>query len=65
LGSTYIIEYRGMSCAAACNVVLTADKRHSYSRPIDGLHCHHLEVNAGGGEELCSARHRRLKLAFE
>lgn len=65
-GATYIIEYRGMSCKAARKVVLTADKRHfNYSPPIDGLRCHHLNVNAGGGEEVCKAPHRLLKLAFE
>jgi hypothetical protein len=64
-GATYIVEYRGMSCQAARSVVLTADKRHTYSRPIDGLRCRHLNVAAGGGEEVCTAPHRFLKLAFE
>lgn len=64
-GATYIVEYRGMSCQAARRVVLTADKRRSYSRPIDGLRCQHLNVATGGGEEVCKAPHRFLKLAFE
>jgi hypothetical protein len=67
-GATYIAKYQGMTCQFARKVVLTADKRHAfdkYAKPLYGLRCHHVNVNAGGGEEICRSRHRLLELLFE
>jgi hypothetical protein len=65
LGATYIAKYEGMTCQFARKVVLTADKRGGYTRPLYGLRCHHLNINAGGGGEVCKSPHRLLELLFE
>jgi hypothetical protein len=68
LGATYIAKYEGMTCHFARKVVLTADRRHGfdkYAKPLYGLRCHHVNINAGGGEEVCRSQHRLLELLFE
>ena len=66
-GATTIVEYRGMTCTTARELVRVGDREHwnYYSKPIDGLRCRHLNVPAGGGEAACVAPHRFLKVAFE